>query len=182
VNFHLRQAGSHLVLYFRNPLSETRSILAWDLAGVFKPGETLDIVAEYDGSDAFIYLNGKSVTRSYRLGPGAALFRYLQFVRTPELQACVEVYLTILFLPAGVLLGLTAQHWSKEKQFAFWLLILGIAPPAVLLDVLLSLQSGRRIWPGNIALALAFELAGILLVNSDGMNRRPAIDRDTKRG
>ena len=29
VNLHLRQEGTTLVLWFRNPLSETRSILAW---------------------------------------------------------------------------------------------------------------------------------------------------------
>jgi glycopeptide antibiotics resistance protein len=167
VNFHLRQAGAHLVFYFRNPLSETRSILAWDLPGIFEPGKILDIAAVYDGSDAFLFVDGAPVPRKYRLGPGASLFHTMRFVRTPELGGCVIFYLTLLFLPAGVLLGLTAGYWRADKHFTAWLLLAGSALPAVLLELLLSAQSGRRIWPSNIGLSVAFELAGILLVNSD---------------
>jgi hypothetical protein len=36
VNFHLRQEGTYLVFWFRNPLSETRSVLAWTVPGAFE--------------------------------------------------------------------------------------------------------------------------------------------------
>ena len=45
VNFHLRQDGSTLVFYFRNPLSARRSMLAWYVRGVFQAGQARDIVA-----------------------------------------------------------------------------------------------------------------------------------------
>ena len=179
VNFHLRQAGTHLVFYFRNPLSETRSILAWDLPGIFTDRKTRDITAVYDGSDAFLYVDGKPVPRKYKLGPGASLFHDLNFVRTPELQGCVVVYLTLLFLPAGVLLGLTAGNWLQNKRGT--LLLSGACVlSAVLLDALLSAQSGRNIWASNIALALAFELAGVLLINSDGMRASALVTEVTQ--
>ena len=53
-----------LVFWFRNPLSETRSVLAWYVRGVFEAGKTRDIVASYDGSDAFLYLDGNRVPQN----------------------------------------------------------------------------------------------------------------------
>jgi glycopeptide antibiotics resistance protein len=180
VNFHFRQAGTHLVFYFRNPLSETRSILAWDLPGVFTARKPLDIAAVYDGADAIVYVDGKPVSRKYRLGPGASLFHAVRFVRTPQLEGCIVVYLTILFLPAGIIVGLTLKDWSRQPASVLYLLIFGWILPTVLLEVLLSVQSGRRIWASNIALSLAFELAGILLINADGPWGRATVNHAAK--
>jgi glycopeptide antibiotics resistance protein len=171
VNFHLRQRGADLVFYFRNPLTETRSILAWPLPGVFQAGKVRDIAAVYDGSDAYVYIDGQAAPRNYRLGPGAGLFHALRFVQTPELGGYIAVYQTILFLPAGMLLGLGTRK-SHGRAMVGWL-VLGWFLPAVLYEVLLVVQTGRRIWPGNIVMSLAFELAGMLLINAD---RRPAIE------
>src|SRR4029077_1758981 len=42
VNLSLRQEGADLVFWFRNPLSETRSVLAWRVRGVFEAGKVRD--------------------------------------------------------------------------------------------------------------------------------------------
>ena len=167
VNFHLRQEGPALVFYFRNPLSATRSMLAWYVRGVFQAGQARDIVATYDGSDAFLYLDGNRVPQTYRLSPGASLMHTFYFIRPLDLDGCVIVYETLLFLPAGLLIGAAVRKWSSQKIFVGWMLALGWVLPAVLLEVLLAGVSGRRIWIGNIALSLVFGLAGMLLINAD---------------
>jgi glycopeptide antibiotics resistance protein len=167
VNFHLRQEGTNLVFWFRNPLSETRSVLAWTVPGAFEAGKVRDIVASYDGSDAFIYLDGNRVSQTYHLSPGAGLLRRFFFIQTADLEAYVIVYETLVFLPAGFLIGVAARKWSRQKISGRWMIALGWVLPAVLLEILLAGVSGRRIWAGNIAFSLVFGLAGILLINAD---------------
>jgi glycopeptide antibiotics resistance protein len=167
VNFHLRQEGPNLVFWFRNPLSESRSVLAWTVPGAFEAGKARDIVASYDGSDAFIYLDGNRVQQSYRLSPGAGLMQHFLFIQTADLGAYVIVYETLVFLPAGLLIGVAARKWSRQKISGRWMIVLGWALPAMLLEILLAAVSGRRIWAGNIGFSLVFGLAGILLINAD---------------
>jgi VanZ family protein len=173
VNFHLRQEGPALVFYFRNPLSATHSMLVWYIRGVFQARQARDIVAIYDGSDAFIYLDGNRVPQTYRLSPGASLMHSFYFIRTLDLDGCVIVYETLLFLPAGLLIGAAAGKWSSQKVFVGWMLALGLVLPAVLLEVFLAGVSGRRIWVGNIVLSLVFGLAGILMINADRHFKNP---------
>lgn len=172
VNFHLRQDEEDLVFWFRNPLSETRAILAWDAPAVFEAGKMRDIVASYDGSDAFLYLDGDPVPQTYRLSPGATLMHSFSFIRTADLRAYVIVYETLVFLPAGLLIGVGARNWTRQESAGRWMLALGCLLPAVLLEYFLSGVSGRRIWAGNIAFALIFELVGVLLINADRADRR----------
>ena len=167
VNFHLRQEESDLVFYFRNPLSETGSILAWPVRGVLEAGKARDIVASYDGSDAFLYLDGNRVSQSYHLGPGASLVRRFYLIRPADLGACLIVYMTLVFLPAGLLIGMGAVKWPRMHPSSLWLLALGLVLPAVLLELLLAGMSGRSVSAGNIALSLVFGVAGVLLINSD---------------
>ncbi len=115
VNFHLRQEGSALVFYFRNPLSAKRSMLAWYVRGVFQAGQARDIVAIYDGSDAFLYLDGNRVPQTYRLSPGASLMHTFYFIRPMDLDGCVIVYETLLFLPAGLLIGAASEVVPAEN-------------------------------------------------------------------
>ena len=167
VNFYLRQEETDLVFWFRNPLSERRSMLAWDVHGAFEAGKVRDIVASYDGSDAFIYLDGNPVPQTYRLSPGASFRHHFFFVQTVDLQGYVIVYETVIFLPAGLLIGVEAEKWSEQKISGRWVLVLGWVLPAVLLEFLLAGMSGRTVLPGNFALSLLFGLAGILLLNAD---------------
>ena len=167
VNFHLRQDGQFLVLWFRNSLTEKRSDLAWYVPDVFEAGKARDIVASYDGSDAFIYLDGNRVPQTYRLSPGAGFMRSFTFIQTADLEAYVIVYETLIFLPAGLPIGMEAAKWFTRKKSGRWMFALALILPAVLLEILLAEVSGRRIGIGNIALSLVFELAGVLLINAD---------------
>ena len=95
------------------------------------------------------------------------------FIRTLDLDGCVIVYETLLFLPAGLLIGAATGKWSRQKIFCQWMLALGWVLPAVLLEFFLAGVSGRRIWVGNIVLSLVFGLAGILMINADRHFKNP---------
>ena len=167
VNFHLRQQETGLVFYFRNPLSEAGAVLAWPVDDVFEAGKARDIVASYDGSDAYLYLDGMRVPQSYHLGPGASILRSIYLVRPVDLEGCLIVYLTLVFLPAGVLIGMGAGNWPRLESSSRWLVAIGLVLPAVVLEIFLAGISGRRIWAWNIALSLVFGVGGMLLVNAD---------------
>ena len=155
------------MFWFRNPLSETRSVLAWYVRGAFEAGKVRDIVADYDGSDAFIYLDGNRVPQTYRLSPGASLVHSFLFITAADLEGYVIVYETLMFLPAGFLIGAVARKWCGQKISGRWMFALGLVLPPVLFEILLAGVSGRRIWVGNIGLLLVAGLAGILLVYAD---------------
>jgi hypothetical protein len=176
INFHLRQENANLVLFFRNPLSETGSMLAWTVRGAFESGKTRDIVAMYDGADAFMYFDGKRVQRNYRLGPGATLLHKISLIKPADLDGATIVYETLIFLPAGVLIGLHAGTWPRQKLSAAWMLAIGLLGPALLLEILLVEASGRRMWPRNIVISFLLGIAGVLLVNADWGHVRKRIE------
>jgi glycopeptide antibiotics resistance protein len=173
VNLHLRQEGTNLVLWFRNPLSETRSVLAWYVPGVFEAGQRRDIVATYDGSDAFIYLDGKKAG-SYRLSAGASLAHEFIFISTVGLDGYVIDYETLIFLPAGLLIGMAVGKWSNWNTGGKLLLAADLLLPSVLLELLLAGVSGRGILAGNIILSLLLSIAAVCLINADGRVREPS--------
>jgi VanZ family protein len=172
ISFNLRQEGQFLVFFFRNPLSEKRSGLAWRVDDAFEDGKTRDIVATYDGSDAFLYLDGNRVPESYHLSPGASLMHHFIYINTESLEGYVVVYATLIFLPAGLLIGMEAAKLSRQKISGRWMLALGLILPALLLEIFLARVSGRRIWPANFMFSLVFGLAGVLLINADRRFKR----------
>ena len=167
VNFHMRQEGTTLVLYIRTPLAEKRGILAWYIPRIFQAGKVRDIIATYDGSNGYIYLDGVQVPRVYRLGPAAALFSGVFDIQSSDLDSYIVVYDTLMFLPAGVLIGIAARNWRAKRASVFWLLVVGWAIPAVLLEGFLAIEGGRSVWWVSIALSLFFGVAGMALVNAD---------------
>ena len=173
VNLHLRQEGTSLFLFFLNPLSQTHSVLAWRVPGVFNAGQGRDIVASYDGSDASIYLDGNRVRQTYRLSPGASLAHHFFIVWTANLGGYIVVYETLIFLPGGFLIGMAARGWATWKTAGRLLLAAGLLLPPVLLELLLVWVSGREILAGNVFLSLCLSIAGALLINADCRARKP---------
>ena len=184
VNFLLRQEGEFLVFRLRDPLSTRRALLglAWYVPGAFHPGKERDIVASYDGSDAFIYLDGNRVRRNYRLSPGASLAHRIRFIEPESLDGYIAVYETLIFLPAGLLLGVAVRKWRRLKASGRWAVVLCWIAPAMLLEFFLIAVSGRRIWPEDVALSLVFGLAGALLANADRRFQRPVAEIEVGRG
>ena len=167
VNLHVRQEGTTLVLYIRTPLAEKPGILAWYIPRIFEDGKVRDIIATYDGSNGSIYLDGARVPRMYRLGPAPALFSTVFDIQSSDLNSYILVYDTLIFLPAGLLIGIAARNWRTKRTSVFWLLAAGWALPTVLLEGLLAIEGGRSIWWVSIAFSLFFGLGGMALINAD---------------
>lgn len=177
VNFLLRQEGEFLVFRLRDPLSTRRALLglAWYVPGVFQSAKTRDIVASYDGSDAFIYLDGVRVQQDYRLSAGASLAHRIRAIEPESLDGYIAVYETLIFLPAGLLLGVAIRNWPRLKVLGRATIVLCWVLPAALLEISLAVASGRRLWPKDVALSLVFGGVGALLANADRHFKRSAL-------
>jgi hypothetical protein len=77
------------------------------------------------------------------------------------------VYETLIFLPAGILIGLAARKWAAPSHPYGWMITLGILLPSVSLEIVLAAVGGGKIWYRDILLSILFGLAGILLINAD---------------
>jgi len=115
-NLTLRRQGASLVLWFRNPLSLHQDQLNWNVRGVFTAAKARDILVSYDGSNAYLYVDGMKVSPSYHLSPGAGLVREFYRVRTTELGAYLVLYDALIFVPAGLLLGLLARRMAAASD------------------------------------------------------------------
>jgi len=171
VDLSLWQEGTSLGIWFRNPISVGPASLSWYIPRIFQTQATRDILVSYDGADAVVYVDGKKVPRYFQLGPGVGFAQKFAFIRTRALPGYVIVYATILFLPAGMLLGLITKKFRSGTHFEKILLAAFLLGPPVALELLLIWDSGRQFLPDNLIantiLPLFFAVSGVLLVNAD---------------
>jgi len=163
----LRRDGADLGFWFRNPLSMYRSLLAWRVRGIFTAGQTRDILVSYDGSSVSLFVDGKKETRVYYLSPGAALFHKFSRVIASELDGYLVTYDVLIFLPAGLLLGMIARKVPPKKVAGRLLLFLGFLLPPVLYQFLLVWVSGKAVCLWELILCLLLTLLGASLINAD---------------
>jgi VanZ family protein len=160
------QEGAKLIFWFRTPLSAKHAMLSWTILNVFATSQSRDILYTYDGSSLSLFIDGKKEDRPYRLGPGAALARFIRRIRPGELEGYMDIYYSLVFFPAGILLGLAARK-SEPSSTRDWLLLGGllVAPPWIL-ELLLAGVSGDAFVPGRAVVGLAFFAAGALWINA----------------
>jgi glycopeptide antibiotics resistance protein len=166
-DLYLRREQADLVFWFRNPLSTYRSLLAWHVRGVFASGQTRDILVSYDGSNVSLYVDGKKETRVYSLGPGPALAHKFMRVLAVDLDGYSVTYDALMFLPAGLLLGMIARKDPSRKPAGRFLLLLGFLLPSVLFESILVWVSGRAVSWWEIFVCLLLTLLGAGLINAD---------------
>jgi hypothetical protein len=167
VNFHLRQEKTSLVFFFRSPLSEKRSNLVWYVPHVFENEQVRDIFASYDGSDASIYVDGKKVKAAYHLGPGVSLVHTFFSVNASNLEGYDIWYEMLIFLPAGLWVGLAARKCGVLKISGRLLLTACLLLSPALFEFLLAWVSGRTVRSENMFLSLLMGVVGGVLINSD---------------
>jgi hypothetical protein len=168
LELRIRQEDADLIIYFRNPISANGSDLVWHIPGVFKTNQTSDIVLSYDGSNASLYLDGKPATRTYRLGPGAALAHHLRMVRTGELNGYSYIYYFLFFFPGGILIGISATSVARRNRAALFLGALTFfLLPAFLLEYVLVSVSGRAVSSAYLLLSVALLVGGSWWINLD---------------
>jgi glycopeptide antibiotics resistance protein len=172
-NLTLRQEGTSLGFWFRNPLSARYAQLAWYIPGIFLANRVRNILYSYDGSSLSLYMDGKVAARPYRLGPGAALAHMVHRIKTNELDGYRDIYYAFVFFPAGVALGIAARGALDGAAARLWTALLLIVP-AVLLEVLLVSVSRRAFSPGSLLFSVALAVGGALWINADGAARAAA--------
>jgi len=169
----LRQENSELVFWFRTPLSIKRSQLAWQVPNVFEGNQIRDILFSYDGSSLTVAIDGKQFPEKYELTPGAALARLIRRIKPSELEGYALIYDSLVFLPAGFVLGLAVRRPQLSRVGASLLLAVAFLVPPALLELILSRASGRAISIDNILPALGLTVAGFLWINAEGLHNRP---------
>jgi glycopeptide antibiotics resistance protein len=166
-NLTLRRVGANLVFWFRNPLSLRQEQLNWNVRGVFAAGKVRDIMVSYDGSTASMYIDGEKISPSYRLSPAAGLVREFYRLRTTELNAYLVFYDVVIFVPAGLLLGLLARRWSSLGLAGKALLLFALPLPGAFFEWILMQASGRELYRWHLGLCVLLTVLGAWLINAD---------------
>jgi glycopeptide antibiotics resistance protein len=166
-DLYLRREQTDLVFWFRNPISMYRSALAWRVRGVFAPGQTRDILVSYDGASASLYINGKKESRIYSIGPGAALAHKFMRIVAINLEGYPVAYVALVFIPAGLLLGMIARKEPSRTRAGRFLLLLGFLLPSLVYEFILVSISGKSVSSWEVFLCLLLTLLGAWLMNAD---------------
>ena len=163
----LRQEDANLVFWFRNPLSASHAILAWYYPRIFTAGRTRDILYTYDGSNLSLFVDGKQETLTYRLGPGAALVKFVRRIQPGELEGYNYIYYILIFCLPGAILGLAARNLPEPRAAkSLWLGSIFVIP-AILLEWILVSTSGRSFSSLYLGLSLLLAVGSFLWINSD---------------
>lgn len=166
-NLTLRQEGTNLVFWFRNPLSVKRSLLAWYIPKVFAAIERHDILFSYDGANLSAFIDGRKESRAYQLSPGTALAQHLVRVTPGELDGYRYIYYALVFLPAGILMGLAARNAGSQPAAGAALLTVGVFIPPAILEWILVSACGRALSRANFLLSILLLVAGNVWINTD---------------
>ena len=170
VDVEIGQQNTTLILRLRNSLAGNRSAFVWLERNTLAPNQAVDLLFSYDGATASLYLNGTPM-RSYRLGPGALVGRFVHDVRPSALDLYACGYYFAVFFAGGILTGIAARNIQPRRpRIAF--LTLGILIPALLLEFTLVGVSGRSISFGFTAFSIAVGIAGAVWINAGAQPQR----------
>ena len=172
-NLSLWQRDGNLVFWFRNSLSVRRDQLPLNIPEVFTQKRSRDILVSYDGSNLVAYIDGKRDPRKYEFTPGVPLAQIIRHIKVNELEGYTYIYYALVFIPAGVLLGLTTRRirWGVQEALS---LAVGLVLPCIILEMILVRVSGRAFSCGNVVLSALFTIAGFVWINADRQRLRPA--------
>jgi VanZ family protein len=172
-NLSLWQRDANLVFWFRNSLSVRRDQLPLNIPEVFTQQRPRDILVSYDGSNLVAYIDGKRDPRRYEFTPGVPLAQIVRHIKVNELEGYTYIYYALVFIPAGVLLGLTTRRtrWGVQEAVS---LAIALVLPCIILEMTLVRVSGRAFSLANIALSALFAIAGFAWINADRQRSRPA--------
>ena len=173
-NLSLWQRDANLVFWFRNSLSIRRDQLPLNIPEVFTRQRSRDILVSYDGSNLVVYIDGKRDPRRYEFTPGAPLAQVIRHIKVNELEGYTYIYYALVFIPGGVLLGLTTRRirWGVQEALS---LAIALVLPCIILETILVRVSGRAFSFDNVFLSALFTTAGFVWINADRRRSRPAM-------
>jgi VanZ like family len=172
-NLSLWQRDANLVFWFRNSLSVRRDQLPLNIPEVFTQQRSRDILVSYDGSNLVVYIDGKRDPRRYEFTPGVPLAQIIRHIKVNELEGYTYIYYALVFIPGGVLLGLTTRRtrWGVQEALS---LTIALVLPCIILEMPLVRVSGRAFSFANVVLSALLAIAGFAWINADRQRSRPA--------
>ena len=168
-NIMIRQENTGLGFAFRTPLASKHAQLIWSVPGVFGDRRQRDILYSYDGSDLSLTVDGQKQRLIFKLGPGTVLARTIRRVKPSELEGYNLIFYAIVFFIVGALLGLSTPYRALRLNIPdLYFPLMAFCVAAMILEFVLYWVSGRDFSPQNVALSIAFGIAGFLWSIADG--------------
>lgn len=164
-DFDLEQNHGDLIFWFRSPLSVRHYPMSWVTEDFFKEKRNYDILFTYDGAELALFVDGQKEHRLYRMGPGAALARFIRNVKPAELEGYRYMFYALVFFPAGALLGIAGRATQGRRRVGWLPAAAMILVSAVLLEVILMWVSGRGMILSGPIISVCFAAAGIGWIN-----------------
>jgi hypothetical protein len=166
LDLYLGQNSENLVFLFRNETFARRHTLVWKIPDVLASDRAHDVLFSYDGSDVRFYADGEEL-QSHALGPGTVLASRFRYPKQVELNGYRDIYYTLMFFPAGALLGiaLAGPFWRWFDVAALGALDALLAP--VLFEWILMHQSQSTFSFVNVCLSAGLVILGVLWVRTD---------------
>jgi len=177
-DMELKQKDASLIFWFHTPLSARSSRMSWIIPATFAANEMRDILLSFDGANLNLFIDGQRRGRTYELGPGAALAKFIRHIRTPELEGYQYLFCALVFIPAGCLLGLAWRTMTSGWLAKVSLLLPGFILPSVILEAMLVHVSGRAVSFENVGLSILLTAAGSLWINTDRASSGALRDRN----
>lgn len=175
-NLELRQRNDSLVLWFRTPLSLDGGRLPWIIPKTFVANETRNILWSFDGTDANLFIDGKKHSGSYEMGPGVVLAKFIRHVKAQELEGYQYVFYSIVFFPAGCLIGLASRRVILGWFASGSTVLFGMMLPSLILEAVLVHLGGRALSFANIVLSIVLAACGGFWINAERMSQtRPEV-------
>lgn len=167
LDFVLSQKGTSLIFAFRTALTGKRGEPALVAPGIFETLALRDIALTYDGSDLFLYVDGKRDPHSIQLSPGAILVHRFRHLRAYNLLGCAVAYDMLVFAPLGFLLAIAARNPASRSLIGKILIAGSMVLPPFFLEAILVAVSGRPFRLENGALGICLTVGAALLLNAD---------------
>src|SRR6202022_3030021 len=92
-----------------------------------------------------------------------------------DLGGYLVAYDVLIFIPAGLLLGMIARKETSRETSGRFLLLFGLLLPPVIYEFILVWVSGKAVSWWGIILCLLLTLLGAWLINADHSDVAPAI-------
>jgi|GEM_PF-539332 len=179
-NFTLGQEESKLILRLRTPLTgENGTIPPMVLSDVFVDTDFHHLIITYDGSVLQFYLDQLNRLYSIDLKSGLSWFYVFKFphwnapLYVPKLDLYRIVYYGIIFIPLGIIIGITSRIVSKGVTTYSLLIAGGVLLPPLILEGTLAIGGSRVINQGNLLISIVITGVTMLLFKKfsrmDGM-------------
>ena len=166
-DFYLTQENGILIFWFRTGVSGRPGFLSWKIPDALRGDAARTVLLSYNGSAITCYIDGREI-QSHAMGPGVALASRVRHIKAAELNGYRDIYLAVVFFPAGVLAGiaLSMGFWRRAQLTAILIFAVVLAP--LLLEWIVALGSRGAFSGVDVVRSAVLVVLGFLWIKMDG--------------